>query len=285
MWSTGDCTQAGTLVSSQPIQVIQPYCSITELAVGLVAVGHFDGTIDTHNLLPENLSKEAVSDHWNTGSSDPIVDMQYCPSQKILYGLCDLGLGHGARSSLHKCDAITGQCIASAYEFMERWGLTCFCITDQDGAGNEVVAGAANTEVCIRQMSHAVYEEEYLGNFPKTETFANAEVPLPLPDRAADHQGLYLSTDGDQLLGRADNGISVENIGMFNVLKILHDVALGFVQLPGMAERGPNRPLDARQSGDDHTGSATSRHVHPVSKQHAPCNAIMPLSSSFMLQH
>lgn len=72
-------------------------------------------------------------------------------------------------------------------------------------------------------MSHAVYEEEYLGNFPKTETFANAEVPLPLPDRAADHQGLYLSTDGDQLLGRADNGISVENIGMFNVLKILCD--------------------------------------------------------------
>lgn len=55
-------------------------------------------------------------------------------------------------------------------------------------------------------MSHAVYEEEYLGNFPKTETFTNAEVPLPLPGRAADHQGLYLSTDGDQLLGRADNG-------------------------------------------------------------------------------
>ncbi len=59
-----------------------------------------------------------------------------------------------------------------------------------------------------RQMSHAVYEEEYLGNFPKTETFTDAEVPLPLPDRAADHQGLYLSTDGDQLLGRANNGIS-----------------------------------------------------------------------------
>lgn len=58
-----------------------------------------------------------------------------------------------------------------------------------------------------RQMSHAVYEEEYLGNFPKTETFTNAEVPLPLPGRAADHQGLYLSTDGDQLLGRADNGM------------------------------------------------------------------------------
>lgn len=75
--------------------------------------------------------------------SDPIVDMQYCPSQKLLYGLCDPE--HGARSSLQKCDAVTGQCIASAHEFMERWGLTCFCITDQDGAGNEVVAGAANT--------------------------------------------------------------------------------------------------------------------------------------------
>ena len=57
--------------------------------------------------------------------------------------------------------------------------------------------------------------------------------------------------------------------------KILHDcrydVALGFVQLPGMAERGPNRPLDARQSGDNYDGRATSRHMHPVSMQHAPC--------------
>ncbi|KAL0045136.1 hypothetical protein WJX82_009684 [Trebouxia sp. C0006] len=67
--------------------------------------------------------------------------------------------------------------------------------------------GAPLTVWDKRQMSHAVYEEEYLGNFPKTETFTDAEVPLPLPDRAADHQGLYLSTDGDQLLGRADNGM------------------------------------------------------------------------------
>ncbi|DBB07120.1 TPA: hypothetical protein ACH3X1_011694 [Trebouxia sp. C0004] len=275
MWSTGDCTQAGKMVRSHPIQDIELCCSITELAIGLVAVGHHDGAIDTYNLLPEDLSKE-TSCQWDTGSSDPIVDMQYCPSQKLLYGLCDPE--HGGRSSLQKFDAITGQCIASAHEFMEKWGLTCFCITDQDGAGSEVVAGAANTEVCNsctnsgmpslcchrsnakaaalcvfdtraglemvqrysihhrslypimtcargnflftshvgaplavwdkRQMSHAVYEEEYLGNFPKTETFTDAEVPLPLPDRAADHQGLYLSTDGDQLVGRADNGIS-----------------------------------------------------------------------------
>jgi len=69
--------------------------------------------------------------------------MQYCPSRKLLCGLCDPE--HGGRSSLQKFDAITGQCIASAHEFMEKWGLTCFCITDQDGAGNEVIAGAANT--------------------------------------------------------------------------------------------------------------------------------------------
>ena len=56
-------------------------------------------------------------------------------------------------------------------------------------------------------MSHVVYEEEYLGNFPKPETFSEAEVPLPLPTRPAGHQGLCLSTDGDQLVGRADNGM------------------------------------------------------------------------------
>ena len=55
-------------------------------------------------------------------------------------------------------------------------------------------------------MSHVLYEEEYLGNFPKAETFSEVELPLPLPDQAAEHQGLFLSTDGDQLLGRAENG-------------------------------------------------------------------------------
>lgn len=56
-------------------------------------------------------------------------------------------------------------------------------------------------------MSHVVYEEEYLGNFPRPETFTQAEVPLPVPTRAAEHQGLHLSTDGDQLVGRAQNGM------------------------------------------------------------------------------
>ena len=68
MWSTGDCTQAGTLFRSHPTPIIQPYCSITELAIGLVAAGRHDGTIDTYNLLPENLSKETISHHWYTGS-------------------------------------------------------------------------------------------------------------------------------------------------------------------------------------------------------------------------
>lgn len=58
-----------------------------------------------------------------------------------------------------------------------------------------------------RQMSHAVYEEEYLGNFPRPETFGEAEVPLPLPTEAVSHQGLHLTTDGDQLMGRAQNGM------------------------------------------------------------------------------
>lgn len=56
-------------------------------------------------------------------------------------------------------------------------------------------------------MSHVVCEEEYLGNFPKPNMFSEAEPALPLPTRAAEHQGLCLSTDGDQLLGRADNGM------------------------------------------------------------------------------
>ena len=55
-------------------------------------------------------------------------------------------------------------------------------------------------------MSHVVYEEEYLGNFPRAETFTEEEVQLPLPDRAAEHQGLYLATDDDHLVGRAENG-------------------------------------------------------------------------------
>lgn len=65
MWSTGDCTQAGTLFRSHPIQDIQLYCSITELATGLVAVGRHDGTVGTYDLLSE---KEKIPGHLNTGS-------------------------------------------------------------------------------------------------------------------------------------------------------------------------------------------------------------------------
>ncbi len=37
---------------------------------------------------------------------------------------------------------------------------------------------------------------------------AHVKKCIALPSRATDHQGLYLSIDGDQLLGRADNGTS-----------------------------------------------------------------------------
>ena len=57
-----------------------------------------------------------------------------------------------------------------------------------------------------RQMSHTVYEEEYLGNFPNADSYEAGQVPLPLPTRAAAHQGLYLDADGNQLIGRAENG-------------------------------------------------------------------------------
>ena len=57
-------------------------------------------------------------------------------------------------------------------------------------------------------MSHTVYEEEYLGNFPYAESYEPGQVPLSLPTRAAAHQGLYVDADGDQLIGRAENGES-----------------------------------------------------------------------------
>ena len=75
--------------------------------------------------------------------SDGVVDLQYCPTQNTLYGLhC---LDDYNKPYLQKWDATTGQGVAVAYEFMEQWGLSCFCITDQATAGNEVIAGAANT--------------------------------------------------------------------------------------------------------------------------------------------
>lgn len=57
-------------------------------------------------------------------------------------------------------------------------------------------------------MSHTVYEEGNLGNFPRPSALSAENAPmLPPPTRAACHQGLYLDTDGDGLIGRAENGM------------------------------------------------------------------------------
>ena len=80
---------------------------------------------------------------------DPVADMQYCLGQDTLFAL------HGAvdmlpvpmntpRAYLQKWDAVSGVAIAGASEFMEDWNLKCFCVTDQDSGGNEVVAGAVS---------------------------------------------------------------------------------------------------------------------------------------------
>lgn len=52
-------------------------------------------------------------------------------------------------------------------------------------------------------MSHVLYEEDHL---PEPDPLTAPELPLPLAGTVADHQGLHLSTDGDNLVGRAENG-------------------------------------------------------------------------------
>ena len=58
-------------------------------------------------------------------------------------------------------------------------------------------------------MSHTVYEEGHLRNFLRPDTLVQQHaLMLPPPYRPAAHQGLFLDTDGDGLLGRAENGAS-----------------------------------------------------------------------------
>ena len=58
-----------------------------------------------------------------------------------------------------------------------------------------------------RCMSTPVHEEQRLGNRSASEWY-NARLPLQVPRLPASTQGLYLCTNGDALLGRADNGAS-----------------------------------------------------------------------------
>lgn len=70
--------------------------------------------------------------------------MKYCPYQATLYALQDLDFS----SYLQKWDAECGRAVAGASEFMEEWNLACFCVTDQDTGGNEVIAGAVSGKPC-----------------------------------------------------------------------------------------------------------------------------------------
>jgi hypothetical protein len=58
-------------------------------------------------------------------------------------------------------------------------------------------------------MSVPVYEEERLGSFSASDPYPLCKYPLGAPDEPSTCQGLYLDTDGDVLLGRANNGAPV----------------------------------------------------------------------------
>ncbi|KAL3156911.1 hypothetical protein ABBQ38_001175 [Trebouxia sp. C0009 RCD-2024] len=273
LWSTGDCSQAGPML--QTSSSCHGAECITELTAGIVAVGVFGGEIFLHDLRPDAAASTQPYASWWNGHRVGVSDMKYCPHQATLYTLQGISITRSP-SYLQKWDAECGRAVAEACEFMEDWDLSCFCMTDQDSGGNEVIAGAVSkpcpgcfwnalptlcchksaakpASLCVfdtragvsmvqrysihhgslypvmpsargnylftshfgtplavwdkRQMSHVVYEEEYLGNFPKPETCKEAELPLAFPTAAVTHQGLYLSTDGDQLVGRAENGM------------------------------------------------------------------------------
>ena len=75
--------------------------------------------------------------------------MQYCPGQDTLYVLqspltsfpppADI-----SQPYMQQWDTVSGKAVAGASEFMEGWSLKCFCVTDQDSSGNEVIAGAVS---------------------------------------------------------------------------------------------------------------------------------------------
>ena len=53
-------------------------------------------------------------------------------------------------------------------------------------------------------MSTPLYEQERLGSY--SQNGAYDDLPLGRPTRSCRHQGLFLTTDGDALIGRAENG-------------------------------------------------------------------------------
>lgn len=88
--------------------------------------------------------------------------MQYCLGQDTLYALqgeTRRGLypAIAARAYLQKWDAVSGMAVAGASEFMEDWDLICFCVTDQDSSGNEVIAGAVSGKTAALTITQGCY--------------------------------------------------------------------------------------------------------------------------------
>lgn len=84
-----------------------------------------------------------------------ITAIQSCPLQTTLYTLGDFTQDVYS-SCLQTWSTETQQATSTAREFMEGWSLTCFCVTNQDSSGNEVIAAAvsgmltaAHTSSCI----------------------------------------------------------------------------------------------------------------------------------------
>lgn len=81
--------------------------------------------------------------------------MQYRPGQNTLYALCERvdSVAITDRAYLQKWDTVSGQALAGASECMEDWELICFCVTDQDSGGTEVVAGAVSGKLQVVQSA------------------------------------------------------------------------------------------------------------------------------------
>ena len=58
-----------------------------------------------------------------------------------------------------------------------------------------------------RNMSEPVYEEQRFDDLSLYSPECNAALPLRAPSVPAQDQGLQLATNGDVLVGRADNGL------------------------------------------------------------------------------
>ena len=76
-----------------------------------------------------------------------IAIIQACHSQNTLYTLHGMTM---SSSHLVIWSTETQQAAAWAREFMEEWNLACFCVTNQDTSGNEVIAGAVSGTLTAR---------------------------------------------------------------------------------------------------------------------------------------